>query len=78
VRISRNCGRDTVPAGACVWAADLVRIVREAIINVRKHSNASHFSIELVEHGRRLRGLVHDNGRGLTSSGRRRLEVALR
>jgi signal transduction histidine kinase len=40
------------------------RIVREAVMNIRKHSQAPHFTIRLVERDRRLHGSVRDTGRG--------------
>jgi signal transduction histidine kinase len=40
------------------------RIVREAVMNIRKHSRAPHFTISLVERDRRLYGSVRDTGCG--------------
>lgn len=40
------------------------RIVREAVTNVRKHSQAARFEVRLVERRRRLYGTVVDDGRG--------------
>jgi PAS domain S-box-containing protein len=42
----------------------IFRIVQEALTNVRKHSGARRARVELIEHGRRLRLVVRDWGRG--------------
>jgi signal transduction histidine kinase len=48
------------------WAVEALafRIVREAVINVRKHSQAGRFEIGLVERDSRLYGVVSDDGCG--------------
>ena len=48
------------------WAVEALafRIVREAVMNVRKHSQASRFEVRLVERDSRLYGVVSDDGRG--------------
>jgi signal transduction histidine kinase len=43
------------------------RIVGEALANVRKHSQAGHFSIQLYENDHRLEGVVEDDGRGFVT-----------
>ena len=55
-----------VPDSRYSWAVEALtfRIVREAVTNIRKHSGASHFSIELFERDHELHGVVHDDGRG--------------
>ena len=40
------------------------RIVGEALANVRKHSGARRFSVQISEHARELQGVIRDNGRG--------------
>jgi len=48
------------------WAVEALafRIVREAVTNVRKHSQASRFEIRLIERDSRLYGVVSDDGCG--------------
>jgi PAS domain S-box-containing protein len=48
------------------WAVEALafRIVREAVMNVRKHSRASRFEIRLIERDSRLYGVVSDDGCG--------------
>ena len=48
------------------WAVEALafRIVREAVTNVRKHSQAGRFEIRLIERDSRLCGVVSDDGRG--------------
>jgi signal transduction histidine kinase len=48
------------------WAVEALafRIVREAVINVRRHSQAHRFEIGLIERDSRLYGVVSDDGRG--------------
>jgi signal transduction histidine kinase len=55
-----------VPAGRYSWEVEALafRIVREAVSNVRKHAQATHFSVELAEREHRLYGVVRDDGRG--------------
>ncbi len=40
------------------------RVVAEGLANVRKHSRAKHFSVQLSEHAQGLQGVVRDDGRG--------------
>lgn len=42
------------------------RVVQEALTNTRKHSQATHAEVELVESQGRLRLKIHDNGVGFT------------
>ena len=44
--------------------AELLRIVQEALNNVRKHADATLVRVEADSHGGRLRVRVSDNGRG--------------
>jgi PAS domain S-box-containing protein len=55
-----------VPDARYSWEVEALafRLIRETISNVRKHSRASHFSVELAERERKLHGIVRDNGRG--------------
>jgi signal transduction histidine kinase len=54
------------PGDRYSWAVEALvfRIVREAVINVRKHSQANRFDIRLVERDSRLCGVVSDDGHG--------------
>jgi signal transduction histidine kinase len=56
-----------VPDGRYPWALEELayRIVREALTNVRKHSYASRFSVEISELAGGLSGVVQDDGQGL-------------
>jgi signal transduction histidine kinase len=49
---------------------ELARIVQEALVNVRKHSEARHVVIRLSSSGSRWTLVVDDDGRGLGFSGR--------
>jgi signal transduction histidine kinase len=51
------------------WAVEALafRIVREAVTNVRKHSNAGRFEITLAESDSRLCGVVSDDGCGFVT-----------
>lgn len=55
-----------VPDTRYPWAVETLtfRIVREAVTNIRKHSRASHFSIQLSERDHQLHGVIRDNGHG--------------
>ena len=50
---------------------ELVRIVQEALTNVRRHSGARHVRVELGVEGEALRAEVSDNGRGFDPEGSR-------
>lgn len=56
-----------LPAKACI---ELVRIVQEALTNVRKHAAARHVRIGLAAETGALRLVVDDDGRGFPFSGR--------
>jgi signal transduction histidine kinase len=56
-----------IPPGTC---AELVRIVQEALVNVRKHSHAAHVVVRLASHDQRLRLSIDDDGRGFPFHGR--------
>ena len=48
----------------------LLRIVQEALSNVRKHAEATHVSVDVRVEDDALRAIVRDNGRGFTEGGR--------
>jgi signal transduction histidine kinase len=52
-------------------AIGIVRIVQEALVNVRKHSGAAHVSVRLERHADAWVLRVEDDGRGFEFSGRR-------
>jgi signal transduction histidine kinase len=54
------------PEARYSWAVEALafRIVREAVINIRKHSGARRFEIGLAERDSRLYGVVSDDGSG--------------
>jgi len=52
----------------------LVRIVQEALTNVRKHSRASHARVEIRSHNGKVVALVIDDGVGFIAGGPRRSE----
>jgi signal transduction histidine kinase len=45
-------------------ALEIVRIVQEALVNVRKHSGARHVTVRLKEEDRRFTVIVEDDGSG--------------
>jgi two-component system nitrate/nitrite sensor histidine kinase NarX len=45
-------------------ALEIVRIVQEALVNVRKHSGARHVTVRLKEEDRRFTVVVEDDGSG--------------
>ena len=49
---------------------ELVRIVQEALVNVRKHSGAQHVLVRLAENDTHWLLTIEDNGRGFVFSGR--------
>jgi signal transduction histidine kinase len=59
-----------VPDTRYAWTLEELayRVVREALTNVRKHSQARTFSVTLVETEGSLSGVVQDDGRGLPGS----------
>jgi signal transduction histidine kinase len=50
-------------------AVELLRVVQEALNNVRKHAEASHVEVEMSQSGSGLRVRILDNGRGFTTGG---------
>jgi signal transduction histidine kinase len=50
-------------------ALEVVRIVQEALVNVRKHSGARHVTVRLTEQDRRFTVAVEDDGRGFGFDG---------
>jgi signal transduction histidine kinase len=57
----------SVPPGVCL---ELVRILQEALINIRKHSGASKVFVRCVRDDGRLKVTIDDDGRGFDFSGR--------
>jgi signal transduction histidine kinase len=49
---------------------EVVRIVQEALVNVRKHSRAKQVLVRLFSHGDQWKLTVEDDGRGFDFSGR--------
>ena len=45
-------------------AQDVLRIVQEGLSNVRRHAQARHVKIELMQRDHRIRLVLHDDGRG--------------
>jgi PAS domain S-box-containing protein len=77
--LAEEIGRDTgarwsvdVPAGRYPWTVEefAYRVTREALTNVRKHSDAGAFSVTLFERGTILVGVVQDDGRGFAEAER--------
>jgi signal transduction histidine kinase len=76
------CARETADEIDAAWAVDVpddrypweleelaYRIVREALTNVREHSYAGRFSVEISELAGGLSGVVQDDGQGLPDFG---------
>jgi signal transduction histidine kinase len=55
---------DDLPAAVC---AELLRIVQEALVNVRRHSHARHVRVDLTEADGRWLLTVEDNGSGVAT-----------
>ncbi|CAN5788139.1 hypothetical protein BH20CHL1_BH20CHL1_05490 [soil metagenome] len=72
---------ETIPAGPCeseltpLAELQLLRIVQEALANVRKHSGATDVSIVLCQRPGELEVTVVDDGKGFNVSERRPLRV---
>jgi signal transduction histidine kinase len=49
---------------------ELARIVQEALVNVRKHSQAAHVVVRFASHDGRWKLVVDDDGRGFPFAGR--------
>jgi signal transduction histidine kinase len=64
-----------VPDSRYPWTIEELtyRVVREALTNVRKHSDAAKFSVSIVEQDGHLNGTVQDDGRGLAAPRQSRL-----
>jgi signal transduction histidine kinase len=58
---------DPLPPRLC---AEILRIVQEALVNVRKHSHATHVVVRLGMNQGRLRLIIDDDGRGFPFQGR--------
>lgn len=60
--------------GVIDWSSsicqEVVRIVQEALVNVRKHSGAKHVRVRLAREGEQWKLLVIDDGRGFGFEGR--------
>lgn len=52
----------------------VVRIVQEALTNVRKHAKATHANVNVSRNGRKLRVTIADDGLGFNAAGRARSE----
>jgi signal transduction histidine kinase len=64
-----------VPESRHPWTVEELtyRVVREALTNIRKHSDAHTFSVNIVEGGGHLSGTIQDDGRGLPATVRTRM-----
>jgi signal transduction histidine kinase len=62
-----NVSTDSLPLGTAV---EIVRIVQEALVNVRKHSGARHAVVRLTNERRDWTVAVEDDGRGFEFEGR--------
>jgi signal transduction histidine kinase len=67
VRFQWNCGKMSPPPSS---ASELVRILQEALLNIRKHSGARNVSIRFDVTGNELRFRIDDDGQGFEFSGR--------
>jgi len=67
VRIRWDCGKISPPPSG---ASELVRIIQEALLNVRKHSGARNVSINCGVTRNNLRFWIDDDGQGFDFSGR--------
>lgn len=59
-----------IPVDRYAWTLEELayRVVREALSNIRKHSQADRFSVTIAKKADRLCGVVQDDGQGLASS----------
>jgi two-component system nitrate/nitrite sensor histidine kinase NarX len=62
-----NVREETIPRRV---SAELVRIVEEALSNVRKHSGAQKVEVNLRAHRGSWQVIIQDDGRGFDFSGR--------
>jgi len=67
VRFTWDCGKISLPPAG---AGELVRIIQEALLNIRKHSGARNVSIDCSVTRNRLRVWIDDDGQGFGFSGR--------
>jgi signal transduction histidine kinase len=67
VRFQWNCGKMSPPPSS---ASELVRILQEALLNIRKHSGARNVSIRFDVTRNELRFRIDDDGQGFEFSGR--------
>jgi two-component system sensor histidine kinase UhpB len=58
-----------IPVDRYAWTLEELayRVVREALSNIRKHSQADRFSVTIARKADRLSGVVQDDGQGLAS-----------
>lgn len=66
-RFVSDVATDGLPLGTAV---EIVRIVQEALVNVRKHSGARHAAVRLTNERRDWTVAVEDDGRGFAFEGR--------
>jgi two-component system, NarL family, sensor histidine kinase UhpB len=64
-------GTVDVPKNRYAWALEELtyRVIREALSNVRKHSNATNFAVTVTDANGQLTGAVTDDGEGFTNGG---------
>ncbi len=64
-----------VPESRHPWTVEELtyRVVREALTNIRKHSDAHTFGVSVVEGDGHLSGTIQDDGRGLPTTTRSRI-----
>jgi signal transduction histidine kinase len=67
VRFTWDCGEISPPPSG---ASELIRIIQEALLNIRKHSGARNVSINCGVTRNRLRFRIDDDGQGFDFSGR--------
>jgi len=67
VRFTWDCGKMTPPPAG---ASELVRIIQEALLNIRKHSGARNVSIDCGLTRNCLRFCIDDDGQGFDFTGR--------
>jgi signal transduction histidine kinase len=66
-QVDWRVARLEVPPAVC---RELLRIVQEALVNVRRHSGATRVNVALAQHRRSLTLTIADNGVGLGFKGR--------
>jgi len=59
------------------WDTNAYRIVQEAMVNIFKHSGASHVEILTARSEDNLKLIVRDNGRGMEPGGERRVGLGM-